>query len=111
MRASLPIFASLLVLSSCGSPPKPPTVDESRKRPVNSQMAVELQVCRNDLHNTRILASESGRLADTTSATLANMAATKIDRKDRFDSVSNISRNTAARVRRARGGGCVRRAI
>lgn len=74
MRAVIPIIASLLLLGSCSSPPKPPTVDESRKRPVNSQMAVELQACRNDLHNTRILATETGRLADTTSATLANMA-------------------------------------
>jgi len=65
----------LLVLASCSSPPKPPTVDESLKRPVNSQIAVELQVCRNDLQNTRILATESGRIAETTTATLANLAA------------------------------------
>jgi outer membrane protein OmpA-like peptidoglycan-associated protein len=50
-------------------------VDESQKRPVNSQIAVELQVCRNDLQNTRILAAESGRLAESTTATLANLAA------------------------------------
>jgi outer membrane protein OmpA-like peptidoglycan-associated protein len=65
----------LLVLASCSSPPKPPTVDESQKRPVNSQMAVELQVCRNDLQNTRLLATESGRLAESTAASLANVAA------------------------------------
>ena len=65
----------LVLLASCSSPPKPPTVDESQKRPVNSQMAVELQVCRNDLQNTRILAAESGRLAESTTATLANLAA------------------------------------
>jgi len=63
------------MLASCSSPPKPPTVDESQKRPVNSQMGVELQVCKNDLQNTRLLATESGRLADTTTATQANMAA------------------------------------
>ena len=38
-------------------------------------MAVELQVCKNDLQNTRILATESGRIAETTAATLANLAA------------------------------------
>ena len=65
----------LLLLASCSSPPKPPTVDESQKRPVNSQMAVELQMCRNDLQNTRLLAAESGRLAESTTATLANLAA------------------------------------
>ena len=65
----------LLLLASCSSPPKPPTVDESQKRPVNSQMAVELQVCRNDLQNTHLLAAESGRLAESTTATLANLAA------------------------------------
>lgn len=75
MRAAIPCLPWLLILAACSSPPKPPAVDESRKRPVNSQMAVELQVCRNDLQNTRILATESGRLADTTAATLAHMAA------------------------------------
>ena len=73
--ALTPFVPWLLLLASCSSPPKPPTVDESQKRPVNSQMAVELQVCRNDLHNTRLLATVSGRLAETTAATLANLAA------------------------------------
>ncbi len=73
--ALTPLVPCLLVLASCSSPPKPPAVDESRKRPVNAQMAVELQVCRNDLQNMRLLATESGRIAETTTATLANMAA------------------------------------
>ena len=75
MRQTIPLIPWLLVLASCSSPPKPPTVDESQKRPVNSQMAVELQVCKNDLRNTRLLATESGRVAETTAATLANLAA------------------------------------
>lgn len=77
MRLSLPLLhlSWLALLTACSSPPKPPTVDESTRRPVNSAMAVELQVCRNDLHNTRLMATESGRLAETTSATLANLAA------------------------------------
>lgn len=65
----------LLLLGSCGSPPKPPTVDESQKRPVNSAMAVELQVCKNELQNTRIVATESGRMAESTAATLQQLAA------------------------------------
>ena len=75
MRTATPFVPWLLVLASCSSPPKAPTVDESQKRPVNSQMAVELQVCKNDLQNTRLLATESGRVAEMTAATLANVAA------------------------------------
>ncbi len=70
-----PFIPWILLLASCSSPQKPPAVDESLKRPANSQMAVELQVCRNDLQNTRLLATESGRLAESTAATLANIAA------------------------------------
>ena len=68
-------LTSLAWLGACSSPPKPPTVDESQKRPANAQMAVELQMCKNDLQNTRIQANESSRLAETTTATLAHMAA------------------------------------
>lgn len=75
MHNATSFIPCLLLLASCTSPPKPPTVDESQKRPANSQMAVELQVCKNDLQNTRILATESGRRADMTATTLANMAA------------------------------------
>ena len=75
MRSALPLIPMMLVLGSCGSPPKPPTVDESLKRPVNSAMAVELQVCKSDLQNTRIVATESGRLAETAAATLERVSA------------------------------------
>ncbi len=75
MRHTIPLIPWLLALASCSSPPIPPTVDKSQKRPVNSQMAVELQVCKNDLQNTRLLATETGRTAETTGATLANLAA------------------------------------
>jgi outer membrane protein OmpA-like peptidoglycan-associated protein len=70
------IFGASLIalLTACSSPPKPPTVDESQKRPANAQLATELQVCKNDLQNTRIQAVESDRLAETTAATLAHMA-------------------------------------
>jgi len=73
---SIALTASLIaLLSACSSPPKPPTVDETQKRPANAQLAVELQVCKNDLQNTRILANESNRLAETAAATLAHTAA------------------------------------
>lgn len=63
----------LLLITSCSSPPKPPTVDESRRRPVNAAMAVELQSCRSDLENTRILAKESVRSAEASSQAIARM--------------------------------------
>ncbi len=67
--------SQIALLNACSSPPKPPTVDESQKRPANAQLAVELQACKNDLQNTRIQANESDRLAETTAATLVHMAA------------------------------------
>jgi outer membrane protein OmpA-like peptidoglycan-associated protein len=70
-----PFLLTLALLASCSSPPKPPTVDQSRKRPVNTAMGVELQVCRNDLQNTRLLAAETGRLAESTATRLAELAA------------------------------------
>lgn len=75
MRSALPLIPLLLALGSCGSPPKPPTVDESTKRPANSAMAVELQVCKSDLQNTRIVANESSRLAETAAASLERVSA------------------------------------
>lgn len=78
MSATIPVtpfIPLMLLLASCNSLPRPPTVDESLKRPANSPTAVELQVCKNDLHNTRLLANESGRMAEQTAATLANLAA------------------------------------
>lgn len=78
MRAPIllsPFLLSLTLLASCSSPPKPPTVDESRKRPVNTALAVELQVCKNDLQNTRLLTNEAGRLAETSAATVLNLSA------------------------------------
>lgn len=75
MRPTTSLIPLLLVLGSCGSPPKPPTVDESNKRPANSTMAIDLQVCKSDLQNTRIVATESSRLADSAAATLARVSA------------------------------------
>ncbi len=71
----LPLIPLLLLLGSCGSPPKLPSADEALKRPANPALAVELQVCASDLQNTRIRASESGRRAETASATLERLSA------------------------------------
>jgi len=75
MCRTLQVVSMALLLASCTSPPKPPTVDESSKRPANSAMAVELRVCTSDLQNTRILAAESGRMAQTAAATLERESA------------------------------------
>jgi outer membrane protein OmpA-like peptidoglycan-associated protein len=75
MRVAVPFIPWLLVISSCGSPPQPPQVDESLKRPANAAGAVELQVCKTDLHNTRIVAAEDKHLANANAAALASMAA------------------------------------
>lgn len=83
-----------VLLGGCSSPPKPPTVDESLKRPANAQIAVELQVCKNELQNTRILATESSRLAETLSATLAHMAA----RQQLMASIQEKARANSVRI-------------
>lgn len=72
---SLLRVASILLLTACSAPPKLPSVNEAHKRPANHPMAVELQVCQSELQNTRILATETTRRADTTTATLAHLAA------------------------------------
>jgi hypothetical protein len=50
-----------LALMACSSPPKPPTVDESTRRPVNTRAAVELKSCEGNLSRATILVSEMGR--------------------------------------------------
>lgn len=77
MRAFIlltPFMLTLMMLASCTSPPKPPTVDESLKRPVNAAAAVELQVCRHELQNTRLIATEAARVAEGNATTLSSLA-------------------------------------
>ena len=50
-----------LLLASCSSPPKPPSVDESTKRPVNARATVDLKACQGDLSRATILVSEMAR--------------------------------------------------
>ena len=75
MKLSTLLIPTLLTLASCSSPPKPPSVDESHKRPANATASVELQVCKSDLHNTQILAAEKSRDAESTRAAFFKLAA------------------------------------
>lgn len=50
-----------LLLTSCSTPPKPPSVDESTKRPVNARAAVDLKACQGDLSRATILVAEMAR--------------------------------------------------
>jgi outer membrane protein OmpA-like peptidoglycan-associated protein len=65
----------LFVLGSCSSPPKPPTVDETQKRPANAALAVNLQTCEGDLQNTRIVVRESRQSAEACRSTAIQLAA------------------------------------
>lgn len=73
MRCPLLVLPMLLTVASCASPPKPPTVDETNKRPANAAVAVELQVCKGELDNTRIVADESGRRAESNGEALRQL--------------------------------------
>jgi outer membrane protein OmpA-like peptidoglycan-associated protein len=61
-----------LFLASCSSPLKPPTVDDSTKRPVNARASVDLQTCRSDLSRTTILVEELARANAVSTAFVKN---------------------------------------
>ena len=75
MTSARLLIPSLLILGSCSSPPKPPTVDESQKRPANAAAAVELQACKGELQSSRILVVEKSRAAESSRASLDRLAA------------------------------------
>lgn len=53
------LLAVTLATTACSSPPKAPTVDDSKKRPVNVGQAIEVQSCRSELAATRIVLAET----------------------------------------------------
>ena len=73
MRTTITLLVATLLFGSCASPPKPPPVDESRKHPVNAAALIELQICKDELQNGRILLSETTRFAER-----ANVTATRL---------------------------------
>lgn len=70
-------IAVATLLSACSGAPKVPVADESTRRPANNPSAIELHACRTELHNTRLLASESTRLAETTTAAMHQLVLTQ----------------------------------
>jgi outer membrane protein OmpA-like peptidoglycan-associated protein len=72
MKHFLHPFAStlLILLAGCASsgPPRPPDVDESTRRPINTTQAVELQMCRSSLQNTQISLEETRLFAQAACA-------------------------------------------
>ena len=67
-RAACCVSLGALLLTSCSSPPKPPSVDESTRRPVNARAAVDLKACQGDLSRATILVSELTRTGFVTTS-------------------------------------------
>ena len=53
------LAAVSILVAGCSSPPKPPTVDDSKKRPVNVAQALDLQMCRTELSAAKIILTET----------------------------------------------------
>lgn len=68
-------WVAVLALTGCSSLPKPPTVNGTGRIPVNTPLEVDLQACKSELTNTKLMLSESSRLADSATATLSQMNA------------------------------------
>jgi outer membrane protein OmpA-like peptidoglycan-associated protein len=66
---------ALALTASCSSPPAPPSVHEASRRPANSGLAVELQVCRGALHDEQLVAAQCHHRAQAASAALTSVAA------------------------------------
>lgn len=53
------LAAMAIFVAGCSSAPKPPTVDDSKKRPVNVSQALDIQMCRTELSATKIVLTET----------------------------------------------------
>lgn len=61
-------------LVGCTAPPRPATVDESKRRPANSTEAVNFQICQHELDSSRRHAVEAQRSADQLTATRLSLS-------------------------------------
>ena len=55
---TISILSACLAVVACSTPPKPPTVDDSQKRPVNVSEAVNLQMCHSELSAAKVVLAE-----------------------------------------------------
>ena len=70
----LALALTVAAVSSCSSPPKPPSVDDSTRRPVNDLRMIELQRCTGELSATRITLHEALHLSNSAVATAGSQA-------------------------------------
>lgn len=80
--------------AGCTSPPKPPTVDDSSKRPLNSPHMIELQRCTGELSATRIALNEAMQRALTAVATAAGQSMAAAQRAN--DAASSCRKSNSA---------------
>jgi outer membrane protein OmpA-like peptidoglycan-associated protein len=74
-RKGLLIVLAGALAGCASSPPAPPAPDESTRRPVNSNLGIELQGCQANLANTRLALDETARNAERTGSAMAQLAA------------------------------------
>lgn len=83
MRNFFVIFMATAIAAAtggCSSPPQPPSVDDSVRRPVNNPQALEIQRCTSELSATRIALTEAAHRANraVTGATAQAMEAARL---------------------------------
>lgn len=69
------LIGALMLSAGCTSVPKAPSVKGDNRVEVNNHTAVELQQCKDELANTKIMLTETHRLADSSTVALSQMAA------------------------------------
>lgn len=74
---TMSVVAACTLLASCSTPPTPPTVDESTRRPLNNRNALDLQTCKADLSRAHASLAETQLFARTPSTPEAGPAPTK----------------------------------
>jgi outer membrane protein OmpA-like peptidoglycan-associated protein len=90
--------ALLAALVGCASPAKPTEPDDRTRRPANTGEAIDLQVCRSQLSETRIQLSETARLAEVSEAALAELQVEVARRQGVVDARSHVAAASAGQT-------------